>query len=66
MGADGAAQRFGDGEGDEVIGHAREQQGTLLLQPLGGRRSATRGTMPVAASLVGEVTVPAAGTAPER
>lgn len=66
MRADDAAHRFRDGEGNKVIGDARQQQGTLLLQPLGGRRTAARGTMSVAASQVGEMTVPAAGTAPKR
>ncbi len=66
MGPDVPAQLFGNGEGDQMIGDARQQQGTLLAQPLVGRSSAARGTMPVTTSLVGEMTVPAAGTAPKR
>ena len=58
------AQLLRHGKGDQVIDRARQQEGTVLAQPLPGPRAAARRTVAVPATHEGEVPLPAAGTGP--
>lgn len=54
VGADEGAQLFGDGEGDQIIGH-RQKPPPLALQPLGGIGMAALGAGAMVAGVIGKV-----------
>jgi len=60
-----APQRFGDGEGDQEVGHRQEQTG-VSGQPLVGVGLAALGTMPIIAGMIGVVVGAAVRAEEER